>query len=521
MRKILLAVLTFMAIPMIGWSATTETQQKAIDNVQRAIDIMEAVWSTSIKGNASNLYLVDVYNTQTGEVSGPADVWPYTAVIEAHCSILEALNAVKDIAPELYASKFEQYKTQLTQLIENLEYYRGTLTIPSYAGSYKWSPFAVPRANQPGTADVSGIKNVYDDQMWLSRELIRAYRLTDNINYLEEAAYLADYVIDGWDCWRDENGEEYGGITWGPGYNSKHACSNAPIIQPLIWLSDLYKDSDETVTYRYRTEDNSQVKQEVRTRYEQYLDFAKKVYDWQKTNLKHSSGVYWDMMGADNEIKVNRGYRQHVDCGDPTGAFISYNTGTMIAGAVELYRVTNEQVYLDDMTEASKAAFQKFAKYDRKQGTYVFSTDETAESGFGTWFNDVLMRSYIDAYPYDDSSYPRNALNSFQTNLDYAFENHNRNNLLPIHLIDGWGDEKITKGFHQSAFASEYAMLAVWLMTKDNGDAAITDVIADPLSDSQAVYSISGVKVGEYKEVHDSLPKGVYIVGERKVILGQ
>lgn len=64
-------------------------------------------------------------------------------------------------------------KKQLNQLIDNLEYYRGSLKLSSYATSNKeWTPYAVPRASQRGAADVTGILNVYDDLMWLSRELI-------------------------------------------------------------------------------------------------------------------------------------------------------------------------------------------------------------------------------------------------------------------------------------------------------------------------------------------------------------
>lgn len=70
--------------------------------------VVDAVWSTSIKGSSTNLYLADTYNTQTGAVSGPSDVWPYTAAIEAHCAILEALNAVKDIDPDFYAANFDK-----------------------------------------------------------------------------------------------------------------------------------------------------------------------------------------------------------------------------------------------------------------------------------------------------------------------------------------------------------------------------------------------------------------------------
>ncbi|MCH5219147.1 MAG: hypothetical protein J1F20_01150 [Muribaculaceae bacterium] len=521
MRKVVLLLTGILWSSCAVVGQLTDAQQTAVNNITRAMAIADAAWSSSMKGTEDNMYMADTYNTQTGSASGPSDVWPYTAAIEAHNSILEALNELKEIDPILYDDYFDKYKEQLIRLIDNLEYYRGTYRLSSYATSNKeWSVYAVPRASVRGTANVTGILNVYDDQMWLARELIRAYRLTDNEDYLELASYLTDYVLEGWDCWRDENGEEYGGITWGPGYNSKHACSNSPIIQPLVWLSDIYSDRDDTVQYCYRQAETNNVVKETLPRTDYYLDFAKRIYHWQKDKLQHSSGVFWDMMGAPGEIIVSRGFRQHVDCGGPTGNFYSYNTGTMIAGAAELFRVTDDEDYRDDLSTISKASLNKFAKYVRKQNAYEFNTDATATSGFNTWFNDVLMRSYVDAYPYTTNTSANTGLTSFQTTLDYAFENHNRNNLLPIRLLDGWGNDVVTKAFHQFAFASEYALLAKWLLSKDQMN-AVEDIIMRNVDDEEEVYSLTGRHIGTLKNVRDSLPKDVYIVGHSKVVLGK
>ena len=526
MRRTILSIMMAASAAIAFPADVTPAVQQARADIERAMDIIDATWETSIKGDSGNLYLADSYNTFTGIASGPSDVWPYTAAIEAHCSLLEAIDLFSETDPDIFADKRELYIERLNMLIDNLEYYQGTITLPSYATQKTWKPYAVPRSNRRGGADVSGILNVYDDQMWLARELIRAYRITDNTDYLDIATHLTDYAIDGWDCWRDENGEEYGGITWGPGYNSKHACSNAPIIQPLVWLSEIYKDSDETVTYFFRNESNA-VKSESRDRSAHYLDFAAKIYDWQKRKLQNPSGVYWDMMGADNTIIVKRGYRQHVDCGGATGQFFSYNTGTMISGGAELYKATDDAIYLADIEKSSQGAFQEFAKYTRKYNTYEFTTDETAQNGFNTWFNDVLMRSYVDAYPYIGNTSAKNTLNSFQTNLDYAFINHNRGNMLPIMLLNGWGTETVTKGFHQFSFASEYAMLAVWHLSQEGDNAAVGDIIATPGSPDRltpgrtpnSVYTLTGIYLGEKEDISSHLPTGIYIVGNKKCVL--
>lgn len=521
MKKISVIFLSLSMLPLVSQAQLTENQQKALTNIERAMAVADAAWQTSMKGSDTNLYMADTYDTVKGTSGGSSDVWPYTAAIEAHNSILEALLAAKDIDPELFEENFEKYRKQLDLLIDNLEYYRGTYNLSSYATTNKESkPYAVPRAGQRGRANVTGILNVYDDQMWIARELIRAYRITDNNDYLDLATYLTDYVLDGWDCWRDDNGNEYGGITWGPGYNSKHACSNGPIIQPLVWLSDIYAGQDNIIRFASRDEENKVRVQDL-DRSEHYLNFAKKVYDYQKVKLMNNLGIYWDMMGAvTGDIKVSKGYRQHVDTGGPVGNFYSYNTGTMISGGAELFRVTGDQVYADDLSLSCKSSQNQFSKYVRARSTYEFNSDATAREGFNTWFNDVLMRSYVDAYPYATNTSPKTLLGYFQKNLDYAFENHNRNNLLPIHLLDGWGDETVTKAFHQFAFVSEYALLARWMLDVEKENAGISSSAADN-NGNEDVYSISGAYLGKLNAVKDTLPRDIYIVGSDKKVLGK
>lgn len=528
------------ASPFIAKAELTENQQLAKRNVERAMAIMDATWDKGAIVNGDNdIALCDVFDITNDDKSGPSDVWPYTAAIEAHCSLLEALEELEKVDDEsirqFVADNKDHYTNRLNQLIDNLEWYRGSYNLASYATSSKSvSPYAVPRSSRRGGADVTGILNVYDDQMWIARELIRAYRLTGNKEYLDRAVYLADYALEGWDCWHDANGQEYGGITWGPGYNSKHACSNAPIIQPLVWLSDIYSYleengmlSDEEKAYRFYDRDENNkvyvIKDNTVPRSERYLYFARKIYDWQKVNLYNDEKkVFWDMMGADNTIKVQGGYRQHIDCGSPTGSFISYNTGTMISGAVEIYRTTGDSDLLTDIGNYIDGSIRQFGvESGRNGGSYEFNTDANATEGFNTWFNDVLIRSLVDALPYaeDNKVNPAKYLDYHQSNLDYSFENHNVGNLLPIHLRSGWGSEVKTKPFHQYSFASEYAVLAKKLLSQDNGQAAINVVNADPFESGADVFTLSGIKLGAYLDVKDTLPTGAYIVGGKKVVI--
>ena len=523
--KNLLAFFSFIIFHLSFSSAAA--QSIAVQDLQRAILMTDATMEHSFTGSPNNMRMYDLYNTESGQGSGTADVWPYTAALEAHCSVLEALEALKEEAPQLYADNHDRFVTRLKQLFNSLDYYRGTYTLNSYARISSWSIYGVHRGNSKGTAAVTGIENVYDDQMWICRELTRAYKLTADEDYLKKAEYLANYCIDGWDCCLDADGNDYGGISWGPGYNSKHSCSNGPLVQPLVWLYEIYKADDEPADLRYYfiLPDGTRTN-EMRRHSDVYLEMARKVYAWQKEKLLNKqTGVYWDMLGAvTGEIQyVGEGrnkYRTHVDSNGPSGTAYTYNTGTMLAGTAELYRVTGEETYLEDVNALAQSSWRNFAKGRRISGVtfYEWPTDPQAESGFNVWFDDVLMRAYVDAAPYNTSIYngkthAENALSSYQQNLDYAFENYNRENMLPINLLSGWtvstGDPNTTKGFHQLAFASEYAMLAVWQQRQAAQAEAIHSVPSFTLPTQHTTYNL----LGQY-----AVSRGITIEKGRKYI---
>ena len=101
---------------------------------------------------------------------------------------MEALIAMKDLHPIAYTDRFDGYKTLLVRLIDGLDYYVSSLRLTSYTGTNDWQTvYGVHRSATKGTARVEGKENVYDDQMWIIRELIRAYRLTKDTCYLKKA----------------------------------------------------------------------------------------------------------------------------------------------------------------------------------------------------------------------------------------------------------------------------------------------------------------------------------------------
>lgn len=440
----------------------------AEQNLLRAMQITDKAIASYFQGEG--MKMARYYNPYTDLPSSEVgSVWMYTSSIEAVNTILHGLKASKDKGNSaLYDQHFNRYTELLAKLHENAAYYLGTFTLVSYTQTKEWTVYGVDRGGSKGAAKVEGIANVYDDQQWLVRELLEAYKLTGNAAYLTEAEYLTEYVLDGWDCTLDSNGKENGGITWGPGYVSKHSCSNGPMVSPLVWLHELYKGKNDEVTYGYiEAPDIRKTKTVKKSDY--YLDFAKKVYDYQKEHLLRSDGVYDDMMGGASsgeilyEIVNGVKYRRNTHLPDRAGPAITYNSGTMLSGAADLYRVTGDSKYLQDAKDLSDASFSYFAKL----GTTVQDHYTYDISGFRNWFNGVLMRGYVDVYPsYKNVS---TALSSFQNNLDYAYENFLYKDMLPTNLLVGWNRESgknNTEAMFTFAFAAEYAVLAKYELEK-------------------------------------------------------
>ncbi len=434
-------------------------------NLMRAMELVNR--SIDVYFTADGHFMHRFYNPDTKtHTEEKASVWMYSASIEAVNAILRALQLQKDQGNEVL---FDQYYDQYVQLLDKLHdhaaYYLGTFRLTSFTQTRDWTVYAVDRAAQKGAANVTGVLNVYDDQMWLIRELIEAYHLTGKEAYLNEAEYLTAYVLDGWDCTLNDQGEENGGIPWGPGYVTKHACSNGPMISPLVWLHEIYKNKTDFVEHNYiDVRDRKTRHSKMVPKSSFYLDFAKRIYSWQKEHLLNENGVYDDMMGdcypdctIAYEVVNGKKYRKNTQLLRAVGTAFSYNSGTMIAGAADLYRATKSEVYLEDGKRLADASFQYFAKLGSQiPGHYTYASD-----GFNNWFNVVLLKGFFHIQPLY-----RNAgvfMDSFQQNLDYGYRHFLRSGFLPADLLGGWHadqNKNNIEGMFMFAYATQYALLS-------------------------------------------------------------
>ena len=467
--RALLISLCFLIVGCISIYATDDDLVER--NLVRAMTLSDSAFE---KYFSQGMKMSRYYNPMTGRHSKETgSVWMYTSAIEACNAIIEGLQALDESSSIRKDEQIRKYTDRLKRLYDGLSWYEGTFTLTSYTQTREWTVYGVNRGKSPSMAEVAGIMNVYDDQQWLIKELLTSYRLTGERKYLEKAEYLAEYVIDGWDTTLDSDGNENGGITWGPGYISKHSCSNGPFISPLVWLHELYKGTDEMTEYRYIDTDG---KRRVRcmSKEEYYLMYAEKVYDFQKRHLlRKDNGVYYDMLGgvpASEEREIayetidGTMYRAHNQIKGPVGRAYSYNSGTMLSGAADLYRSTGKKEYHEDMTALADACFSYFAKGPGRSGLYRYASD-----GFNNWFNCVLLRGWIDAGTYYEGA--ADACRSIQDNLDWAWKKHLYQDMLPANLLGGWKEEtakNYVEAMFTFAFASEYAYLADYHQGKDN-----------------------------------------------------
>lgn len=140
---------------------------------------------------------------------------------------------------------------------------------------------------------------------------------------------------------------------------------------------------------------------------EQYLEWAKKIYEWEKETLVDPySGLVWDNISMQNgEEVINRDW------------IFTYNIGTWIGSGLKLYQATGDQEYLDDAILSARSMTTSF-----KLTTNGIMRDEG--QGDGGLFKGILVRYLTQLImepdvPAEDSEYLADFM---QTNAETAYK---------------------------------------------------------------------------------------------------
>ena len=147
-----------------------------------------------------------------------------------------------------------------------------------------------------------------DDQAWMTLALVRAFDFTSDQRYLDTAETIFDDIMTHWDttCCGSHRGS---GIWWDTAQTEKTTAANAASALAGVRLA-------------------------TRTGNAQYLDFAKRVYNfWLSDMVDPQTFAVYDHLTPD---------------GQRTAGAFTYNYGAMIGAALELNSATGEAHYLDE-----------------------------------------------------------------------------------------------------------------------------------------------------------------------------
>lgn len=196
--------------------------------------------------------------------------------------------------------------------------------------------------------------NYYDDMEWLSLACLRAYDATADIEYKNVAVQLWGWIKGGWTSVKN------GGISWEVNKpESKNACSNGPAAIIAARLYQLDKKQDD-------------------------LDWALKIYAWEKTYLVDASrGLVWDSYGNTTEEYI-----------------FTYNQGTYIGAALELYRITKNETYLKDAIRNANYVMNDQNKFSPNK---VLKGENSGDGGlfkgiFVRYLGQLAMKGTLDDY---------------------------------------------------------------------------------------------------------------------------
>ncbi len=192
------------------------------------------------------------------------------------------------------------------------------------------------------------INEFYDDMEWNALAMLRAFEATGDTKYKDAVDAVWTDIKGGW------NTTMGGGIAWRkamPYY--KNTPANAPA---AILAARLYK--------KFGSADD--------------LAWSKKIYTWLKDSLYNkNTGWVYDGINSDNDGKRNTTWK------------FTYNQGTFIGAATELFTITNDNGYLTDAVQA--------ANYTLSDNTLTNFTDNLLRDeggGDGGLFKGVFVRYF-------------------------------------------------------------------------------------------------------------------------------
>jgi len=220
--------------------------------------------------------------------------------------------------------------------------------------------------------------NFYDDSQWIGLTMVRLYDATKDTKYLDAAEDLMEWIKTGW------NDLGNGGIAWERTSHQadKNSCSNGPA---AILAAELYQ----------------------RTNKEDYLEWAKKIYEWEQTYLfNQATGAVY------NGLNGNTGAIDELS--------LSYNQGTFVGAAHLLYQITKEKTYLNAARKAAYFGITNSGNIDTSNN--VLRDEGNTDGGL---FKGIFMRYFLPLMtdPDLDPVYTNKFATFFKNNAEVLWRN--------------------------------------------------------------------------------------------------
>ncbi|MEV2210362.1 glycoside hydrolase family 76 protein [Streptomyces sp. NPDC050997] len=189
---------------------------------------------------------------------------------------------------------------------------RGTTGLPGY-DSYPVAPYG------------SGGDMFYDDNEWVGLAKVQRHLQTGDTAALARAKEIFVLVRSGWDT--DTSHAAPGGVFWTQaGWSrDRNTVSNMPGAQLALRLHQITGEAD-------------------------YLDWARRFYDWTNTHLQSPGGLFWDHLDLQGTVEKT---------------FWSYNQGVPVGVNVLLYEVTRDRAYLRRAERIAEAAYAYYVTQGR------------------------------------------------------------------------------------------------------------------------------------------------------------
>ena len=196
----------------------------------------------------------------------------------------------------------------------------------------------------------------YDDMEWNALAMLRAYNVTQDEKFKTAAKEVWVDIQTGW------NNNAGGGIAWKKDQlYSKNACSNGPACILAARLFQQFGDVKDK-------------------------EWALKIYSWEKEYLFNpANGAVYDNIDS-RTGNIQKSW------------LFTYNQGTFLGSALELYKITGEKGYLNDAIKAADYTLNNLADSNDR----ILKSEGEGDGGlfkgiFIRYFTQLILLPDLDA----------------------------------------------------------------------------------------------------------------------------